>query len=114
MARKHLAAGLSRIKLSFSRPVLRGLSYHFFSFLAFQTKLLRYIGVVIKHSFQKVYYTLIISHFVFKIDTKKVLKSGKLYHDSSVEGGNARITLVDSEQNNAFYQNKRIHIVNMM
>ena len=60
------------------------------------------------------FYTLINSHFIFKIDTKTVLKSGKLYHNISVQGGNARITLVDSEQNNAFNPNKRIHIVNMM
>ena len=52
------------------------------------------------------FYTLINSLFFFKIDTKKVLKRGKLYHDISVEGGNARITLVDSEQNNAFNPNK--------
>ena len=69
---------------------------------------------MIKHSFQKVFYTLIISHFIFKIDTKTVLKSGKLYDNISVEGGNARITLVESEQNNAFNPNKRIHIVNML
>ena len=42
-------SGLSRLEYSISRPIIRELSRHSFSSLALYTKILKYIGIVIKY-----------------------------------------------------------------